>query len=95
MGYEERSNKLPESQMRSEYVVHGHFLLSRNDQNAKPNAFWVSLHKMLKDVGGEAVKLEIEIFTGQAEAMIQKELEEYEKDQSDGGESNHGAEGSA
>ena len=53
MGYEERSNKLPESQMRSEYVVHGHFLLSRNDQNAKPNAYWVSLHKMLKDVGGE------------------------------------------
>ena len=68
MGYEERSNKLPESQMRSEYVVHGHFLLSQNDQNAKPNAYWVSLHKMLKDVGGEAVKLEIDIFTDQAEA---------------------------
>ena len=95
MGYEERSNKLPESQMRSEYVVHGHFLLSRNDQNPKPNAFWVSLHKMLKDVGGEAVKLEIDIFTDQAEAVIQMELEEYEKGESDGGESDHGADGSA
>ena len=95
MGYEERSNKLPESQMRSEYVVHGHFLLSRNDQNAKPNAFWVSLNKMIKDVGIEAVKLEIDIFTDQAEAVIQMELEEHEKDQSDGDESDHGAEGSA
>ena len=95
MGYEERSNKLPESQMRSEYVVHGHFLLSRNDQNAKPNAFWVSLNKMLKDVGSEAVKLEIDIFTDQAEAVIQMELEEYEKGESDGGESDHGADGSA
>ena len=94
MGYEERSNKLPESQMRSEYVVHGHFLLSRNDQNAKPNAFWVSLNKMLKDVGSEAIKLEIDIFIGQAEAMVQKELEEHEN-QSDGGESNQGDEGSA
>ena len=36
MGYEERSNKLPVSHMRSEYMVHGHFLLSRNDQNPKP-----------------------------------------------------------
>ena len=37
MGYEERSNKLPESQMRSEYVVHGHFLLSRNDHALYPH----------------------------------------------------------
>ena len=67
--------------MRSEYVVHGHFLLSRNDQNPKPNAFWVPLHKMLKDVGDEAVKMEIDIFTAQAEDMIQQELLEYLEDE--------------
>ena len=48
-----------------------------------------------RGIGSEAVKLEIDIFTDQAEAVIQMELEEHEKDQSDGDESDHGADGSA
>ena len=83
MGDEQRGNKLPTSRMRAEYVVHGHFFLSPTDQNARPNAFWVPLRKMLEDVGEDAVKTDIQIYQAQAEAAFEQELLDYEEEQAE------------
>lgn len=87
MGEEARANKLPVSKMRTEYVVHGKFLRSHNDQNGKVLAYWVPLRKMVADVGREAVETDLQIYQAQAEATFQEELKESDEDESDSDES--------
>ena len=65
MGEEGRGNKLPTSDMHSEYMVHGSTASScgrRATRTASSTyTYWVSLAKMLKDVGQEAVETDMHI----------------------------------
>ena len=83
MGDEQRGNKLPASELHSEYVVHGLFKRSPTDQNGKIGAYWVPLRKLLKDVGREAVQTDVDIFNGLAETVFEEEMEASDDDSDD------------
>ena len=79
---DERRNKMPVKNYRTEYIIHGLFG-KLGTENGFYGAYWMPVRRVAGDVGRVALELELEIFEQQQSVWRTEDLDKWEEEEAE------------